>query len=119
MRKTILAVAAALALGTATMATGAVAAPPHGGMGHGGPGFGGMGRPGGMGMGRPGGMGMGRPGGMAFGRPGPGGRFAFRGGRRGRFFGPGFGLYAYGGGCWVRRWVWTPFGFRWRLVDVC
>ena len=53
-------------------------------------------------------------------------------------FGHGFrggfgGLYAFGGpgyydddyydnydnGCWVRRLVPTPYGLRWRLVDVC
>ena len=37
------------------------------------------------------------------------------------------GLYAFGGpayygyddSCWVRRSVPTPYGLRWRLVDVC
>jgi len=48
------------------------------------------------------------------------GGFAFHGrGFHGGFFGPGIGLYDYGGGCWVRSRVWTPFGWRWRLVDVC
>jgi hypothetical protein len=48
---------------------------------------------------------------------------------RGYGFGLG-GLYAFGGsdyygydyygdGCWQRRWVPTPYGMRWRLVDVC
>jgi hypothetical protein len=108
MRKTMLAVAAAIALGTATIATGAMAAPHGGGGGHWG---------GGGGMH----MGGGAPhfgGGPQFGGH-PGG-FAFRG----RGFGWGGGLYAYGGpwyggGCWVRRWVPTPFGWRWRLVNVC
>jgi hypothetical protein len=102
MRSTMLAIAAAVALGTATVATGAMAAPPHfraGPMSHPGP----------------------SPG-IAHAGPGPGfshpGGYAFRG-RRGHFFGPGIGLYAYGGPCWVRRHVWTPFGWRWRLVEVC
>jgi hypothetical protein len=127
MRKRMLAIGMAVALATATLAGGAMAAPMHGGLG-------GMGRAGtagpGPGIGRPGGVGPGlgfnRPvgPGPGFVRPGVGtGRFAFRGRR---FFGPGIGLYAYGGwpwwgtgGCWVHRWVWTPFGWRWRLVDVC
>ncbi len=41
----------------------------------------------------------------------------YRGYGRG-FIGPGVGLYAYTG-CWVHRRVWTPFGWRWRLVEVC
>jgi hypothetical protein len=48
---------------------------------------------------------------------GHGGHFAFRG-YRGGFYGPGVGLYAYTG-CWVHRRVWTPFGWRWRLVEIC
>jgi hypothetical protein len=108
MRKTMLAIAAAVALGAATLSTGALAA-PHG-----------MGGPGGFGGGPRGGFsgGMSHPGGWGH----PGG-FAFHGRR---FFGPGIGLYAYGGypwwgydGCWVRERVWTPYGWRWRLVDVC
>jgi len=131
MRKIVFAVAAAVALGTATM-TGSAMAAPHGGGG-------GMGHAGGGGMGRAGGFGHpgGAPGGAGFaaaraaprgfvGHPGPGpGRFAFHRGH-GRFFGPSIGLYAYGGpiypyygGCWVHRRVWTPYGWRWRLVDVC
>jgi hypothetical protein len=43
--------------------------------------------------------------------------FAYRG-YGGRFYGPGVGLYAYTG-CWIHRRVWTPFGWRWRLVEVC
>ena len=36
--------------------------------------------------------------------------------------GPGFGLGFVGGGydgCWQTRRVLTPFGFRWRTVNVC
>jgi hypothetical protein len=48
-----------------------------------------------------------------------------------RHFRGGVGLFAFGGptfydyddsyadGCWQRRLVPTPFGLRWRLVDVC
>ena len=96
MRSKMIAMAAAIVLGTATMATGAMAAPHMGG--------------------HPGGGGFASPGGH------PGGGFAFHGG-------PGFrggvgGLYAFGGqayygGCWQRRLVPTPFGMRWRLVNVC
>lgn len=144
MRKTMLAIGAALALGAATMVTGAMAAPP-GGFGGGGGGAhvgagagGGGGGPGGGGGRVNGGAQFGggnfaagpRNGGANF-AAGPNnfnhnhGNFAFRGRRfQG---GPGVGLYAYGGGypwwgyndCWVRRWVWTPYGWRWRLVEVC
>ncbi len=81
MRKTIMAVAAAVALGMATMTTGAMAAPHFHGHFHG----------------------------------------RFHGGWHGGWG----GLYAFGGpayyygGCWQRRWVPTPFGMRWRLVNVC
>ncbi len=35
-------------------------------------------------------------------------------------YGPRFyGGQAYGGGCWVRRPVPTPWGMRWRLVNRC
>jgi hypothetical protein len=39
-------------------------------------------------------------------------------------FGPGFGIgyvdNGFGGdGCYVTRRVFTPFGFRWRTVNVC
>ncbi len=39
-------------------------------------------------------------------------------------FGPGFGIGYFGGGyggggCFVTRRVPTPFGFRWRTVNVC
>jgi hypothetical protein len=103
MRRTMLAIAAAIGLGAATLATGALAAPRMGGH------PGGWGHTGGWGHSG----GWGHPGGFAFHGP------------RGHFFGPGIGLYAYGGpwypgyGCWVHRRVWTPFGWRWRLVDVC
>ena len=37
--------------------------------------------------------------------------------------GPGFGIGFIGGGgydgCWQTRRVLTPFGFRWRTVNVC
>ena len=51
--------------------------------------------------------------------------------RGGRFVGPAFGVFTFGGptyydyydydaadGCWQRRLVPTPYGLRWRLVDV-
>jgi hypothetical protein len=46
------------------------------------------------------------------------------GGHFGGFHGgPGFGLYSYSpgyyDGCWQRRLVPTPYGLRWRLVNVC
>ena len=39
-------------------------------------------------------------------------------------FGPGFGVGYFGGGyggdgCFVTRRVLTPFGFRWRTVNIC
>jgi len=55
--------------------------------------------------------------------------------RHGHFVGPGIGVFAFGGptyydyydyndydaadGCWQRRLMPTPYGLRWRLVDVC
>jgi hypothetical protein len=127
MRKGAMAIAAAIALGAATMTTGVMAA-PHGGPGGGG----GMGRGGpAMGGGVRGGPAFGG-GGMAFNRPGFTGRpgfvgrpgFAFNRGFRGRRFGPGFGwwggpLWAYTGTCWRLRHVWTPWGWRWRRIWVC
>ena len=118
MRKTMIAIAAAAALGAATMATAAFAA-PHGGAGFGG-GGGHVGGGGGAAMahggggfaaprGNFGGANMGRPGGSAnFARTAPGnfagsgGNFAARGfdrdHRRGFRGGIGFGgLYAFGG----------------------
>jgi len=102
MRKMMIAVAAAIALGTATMATGAMA--QRGG--HGGGGGAHFGGGGGMHMG---GGGMHFGGGPHF---GGGGHFAFRGHR-------GFGgLYSYGGwpyygdgysSCYVA----TPYGWVW------
>ncbi len=137
MRKGAMAIAAAIALGAATMTTGVMAA-PHGGGGMGGRGGGGAafgGARGGMGGGAAFG---GRSGGMAFnrggtfaGRPGFTGRpgfvgrpgVAFNRGFR-RRFGPGFGwwggpLWAYTGTCWRLRHVWTPFGWSWRRIWVC
>jgi len=47
----------------------------------------------------------------------------WHGGWHGRFFRPAFGGYAgygYGyGGCWVRRWAYTPYGPAFRLVNRC
>jgi hypothetical protein len=39
-------------------------------------------------------------------------------------FGPGFGVGYFGGGyggdgCFVTRRVLTPFGFRWRTINIC
>lgn len=31
----------------------------------------------------------------------------------------GYGDYGYGGGCLVRERVWTPYGWRIRIVDAC
>ena len=87
------------------------------------------------------------PNGVARGAPGnvggPRTNFAARGFdrghdrfRQGRLVGPGVGVFAFGGGptyydyydyndydavdgCWQRRLVPTPYGLRWRLVDVC
>jgi hypothetical protein len=149
MRKRVMAIAAALALGAATIATGAVAQHGPGG-GHGGGGGGGAmvsgganagggGRGAAFGGGGGPGFGGGAPmmsaaprggGGMTFGGSGRtfhrgtfnGGRFAFR---HHRHFRGGFGLFAFGGpylyddGCWRWRRVWTPFGWRWRRVDIC
>lgn len=98
MRKRMMAVAAAVALGTATMATAAMARPGSMHMGH-------------MHMGH-----MGHPGGF-------GGHGHFAGG-----YGGGVGVFDFGGpwlggpyydGCYQQRWVLTPFGYRWRTVDVC
>jgi len=131
MRKTIIAIAAALALGAATTVTGAMAA-PHGGGGHGGGGghFGG----GHFGGGHFGGghFGGGHFGGGA--RFGGGAHFGghFGGGHFGHFAGrgfgygaifPGIGLYAYEpyyGGCYTRRhWVLTPHGWVLRRIWIC
>jgi hypothetical protein len=120
MRNTVLAVAAAAALAASALPSGAMARGGGGGGMHGG---GGGGMHGGAPMGGGGGAffrgggGFARPGfggpigggnfaagnfagrgNFGFNRPGFGGRFAFRGRPfRGRFFGPGFGLYAYTG----------------------
>jgi hypothetical protein len=95
MRKRIMAIAAAVALGTAAMTTGAMAAGHGGHGGHGGH-FGG----GGGGFHRGGGFGGGFGGGL-------GGLYAFGG--------PAY----YGGSCYERRLVPTPYGYRYRLVNVC
>ena len=43
----------------------------------------------------------------------------FHGGGHGhfRFYGP--AIYAYGGGCYVKRWVATPWGLKVRWVNRC
>jgi hypothetical protein len=33
------------------------------------------------------------------------------------FYGP--AVYAYGGGCYVKRWIATPYGLKLRWVNVC
>ncbi len=193
MRTRLLAIAASLALGAATITGAAIAAPQHfGGGGGGGFSPGGGGRAGAVsgggsvsfngggrtfggnaafnGGGRStfnGSQGFASPrtgmsnnvattrgnfarGNFAVNRTGPTRNFAggnvaannwngrgdWRFRHRGRFFGPGVGLFAFGGfgpdyydyydsdyaydnGCWQRRLVPTPFGWRWRLVDVC
>jgi len=154
MRKQVIALAAALALGT--VSTAAMAQHHGGGAGFAGGGGGGaanMGGGGGAAMAR-GNAGFGGGGGAALARPtGPSNFAGTRGGGtqaniapRGNFAANGFvrdhdhdrfrhfrggaGLFAFGGplydydyyyadGCWQRRLVPTPFGWRWRLVDVC
>jgi len=166
MRKHMIALAAALALGTVSTAA---MAQHHGGGGFGGGGGGGGVHMGGGGMGgggaamAHGNAGFGGGGGATFARPsgpsnfagtrgtfsGTQGNFAARGNFAGRgnfaangfvrghdhdrfhHFRGGVGLFAFGGpgfydyddyyadGCWQRRLVPTPFGLRWRLVDVC
>jgi len=158
MRKQVIALAAALALGTISTAA---MAQHHGNAGFGGGGGGGggavhMGGGGGgaaMAHGNAGFSGGGG-GGAALARPtgpsnfagirgtgtqaniAPRGNFAANGfvrdhDRHFRHFRGGAGLFAFGGplyddyddsyadGCWQRRLVPTPFGWRWRLVDVC
>jgi len=36
-----------------------------------------------------------------------------------RFYGGPVGLVGYGGGCYVKRWVGTPYGLKLRWVNVC
>jgi hypothetical protein len=138
MHQSAIALAAVMALGTVTAA---VAAPQHGGIGRGGgvphasfsaPAGGGVrssfAAPNvGRASGTPNTFAR-TPGNFAA----PQNHVAAGGWRgHGRRFGYGFGgLYAFGGpdyygydaygdGCWQRRLVPTPFGLRWRLVDVC
>jgi hypothetical protein len=140
MRKTICAVAAVLALGAATM-TGAMAAPfsGHGaataGAAHmgaapgGGARFGGAPAIGGSNFGTARiGAGPAVSGRVATANPafnhggnfrhgwhgGWGGLYAFGG----SWIGPDYNDYGYDS-CWQRRLVPTPFGLRWRLVNVC
>jgi hypothetical protein len=163
MRKRMIAIAAAMALGTATMATAAMAASRGGTAGGGGGHMGGF-SGGGAATAHVGGGFGGGPGNVAGTRGNfvaPQGNFAgtrsnFAGTASGnvagtrrnfaangwahdrdhdrhhRFHGFGFGgLYAFGGpdyygyddnysdSCWQQRLVPTPFGLRWRPVDVC
>lgn len=147
--KMILTIAAVAALGTATMATSALAF-PHGGGGRG-VGGGGMASMGSM---KSGAMGIGQRNigqsfapmhsnvtgpnvavnaAPKFGGPNAGtnwnhngqghGRFANRGdgyGYGGLYaFAPGYDDYSYDSSCYQWRWVPTPFGLRWRDVWVC
>jgi hypothetical protein len=158
MRKHMIALAAALALGTVSTAA---MAQHHagGGVNMGGGGGGGVHMGGGGGFSGGAAMAHGNAGfggGATFARPsgpsnfagtrgtfnGTQGNFAPRGNfaangfvrdhdhDRFRHFRGGVGLFAFGGpafydydyyadGCWQRRLVPTPFGWRWRLVDVC
>jgi hypothetical protein len=150
MRKQFIAMAAGVALGVATMATAAMAAPLGGG-GH----FGGGGHASFGGGGHPNFGGV-----HSFAAPRanmssnfatphgnfatPRGNFAannwqgnWHHGHRGGFYGPGFGVYAFGGygpdyydyydspdyvysdGCYQQQLVQTPYGAQWQLVDVC
>jgi hypothetical protein len=45
--------------------------------------------------------------------------WGWREGWRGRFWRPGYAVYPVYGGCWVRRWVATPYGPALRLVNRC
>ena len=147
MRRKIVGLAVALGFGVATIATGAMAAPPRGGGhvggmgGHVGGHVGAMGghvgamgaarlggaRLGGVGHAGPSAAFAGRSAAMAprAGHPG-GGHFAFRGGHH-HGWGGGFGgLYAFGGwpyygdgDCYQLRRVLTPYGWRWRRFWVC
>src|SRR5579871_1886261 len=144
MRKGVMAIAAALALGTATIATGVTAAPHGGGGGGGGAHFSGGGGGAPMAAGpRSGGTFNGgatfnggsrfsgaRTGGTFNGartlngaRTFNGGNFAFH--HHHRHFHGGVGLFAFGGpyyddyGCWRLRRVWTPWGWHWRRIYVC
>ncbi len=90
LRKLSLAAVAALSLGIAALAPTSASAHWHGGGWHGG-GWGG------------------------YHHWGWGPRF-FVGGPA--FYGPSYYSYGYGG-CYVRRLVPTPWGPRWRLVNIC
>ncbi|MFZ3359763.1 MAG: hypothetical protein WA177_13460 [Xanthobacteraceae bacterium] len=142
MRNRRLAIAAAAALGIATMGTSAMAL-PHGGGGGGH--FGG----GHMGGSNFGGGHLGIPGAGAMAAPNVGtlhanvgapnvaanvhmghgyghgyNHYAYRGHGYGlgglyAFGGPDYYDYDYGDSCYQRRWVPTPFGWRWRRVWAC
>ena len=141
MRREIIGIAAALALGVATIATGTAASfGGHGGAGahFGGGGMGRMGGMGGMGGGArfSGGVHSGFAPHMVHGFSGSGfnrsfavhdgfhnrfafhNRFFFR--HHHRFFHRRFAFFAFtGDSCWRWRHVWTPFGWHWRRIWVC
>lgn len=142
--KTLLTIAAVAALGTATMATSALAFPHGGGRGVGGavPSMGSM-KSGAIGTGQRIGQSFeqmhnntpgsnvavnaapkfdGANAGPNWNHNGRGhGRYAYRGDGYGGLyaFAPGYYDYSYDNSCYQWRWVPTPFGLRWRDVWVC
>lgn len=124
MRRKIIGIAAAAALGVATIATG-IAAPfgGHGGTGGHFSGGGGMGGGAHFSGGVHGGFAPHMTGGFSgthF------NRFAFHHGFHNRFFFHHHHFFhrraffaVVGDGCWRWRHVWTPFGWRWRRIWVC
>jgi hypothetical protein len=138
--KTILTLAAVAALGTATMATSAMAFPHGGGRGVGGGAMASMGSMKGGAMGTFAPMHSNVTGSTAAVNAAPSfnganagpnwnhngqrhGRYAYRGdgyGYGGLYaFAPGYDDYSYDSSCSQWRWVPTPFGLRWRDVWVC
>ncbi len=89
-RKLTLAIAATVALGTASLAIGTTPAEAKKGF-HGG--------------------------GHGHFHKGGHGHKHWHGHRHIRFYGP--AIYAYGGGCYVKRWVATPWGLKLRWVNRC
>jgi hypothetical protein len=136
MSKAVLAIAAALAIGSAAMTTGAIARPMSQGSSGSHPSFSGstgshpsFGGPTGS---NPSLSTNARPAFTPNNQPNANGnnRLAYRDHNR---FRGGLGSYGYGGpsydyydydpgydnGCWQRELVRTPYGLRWRLVNVC
>jgi hypothetical protein len=115
-QKSVLALAAVLALGSLSLATDAFArGGGNGGGGHGGGGHGGGGHFGGFHGGGFHGFAVHR--GAAFRGFRVHRGFAFR---HHRFFRHGYGIYPhYGYGCYRWRHVLTPYGWRLRHVNVC